>query len=360
MKPSSEPEPAYISIRKYKQKLVRDDKKAKSIFTCMRNTAAEKLKEREVIPFRINLETYRHSITTEEQKRIMSMPQHFPDGSTNSEWLKARMGKITGSKVADVVKHGFRKGKVFLKSMVWPELAKKPNKIFCDYGLRYEDTCEGVLINYLQQRVRDRTDPLDSFQVHHFGLVVDRENNTRAYSPDGVIQEIYADGTSAFVLAEYKCPYTKRFSTVPKGIPVLNQGFQKTRLFVCPNEGTDFEQACLYGPTRVPPRYPTAESTQQLNLPITKYYYDQVQWGMEILLRNGILRTHSRFCPTMKTYFVVWTRKYSTLCQVPRIAGYGQWLTQEADEFIAKLEPILKMRINGDLEEGEVEYTIKL
>ena len=248
----------------------------------------------------VDLDKLFDPVSKERQREIMSMEQHFADGSTNVEWLKSRVGVITGSRVANVVGHGFVSRKKFLQYMLWPSTNRVCRK-FCDYGLKHEDTCEASLCRHLDARVADAADPLASYEVHHSGMIPCRADRSRGYSPDGYITERYTDGTSAVVLSEYKCPYGKRTSrTGLRGIQVYTAD-------------TRFDD-CLYGPTRIPPA-PYQVGSETL-LPITKYYYDQVQWGMDILLADGFLRTNPTHCPEMRCYFAVWTPSATQICTV--------------------------------------------
>ena len=113
----------------------------------------------------------------------MSLPQHFEDGSTNPEWLRSRIGVMTGSRVANVAGHGF--DKEFLKHMLWPS-THSVSRVFCDYGLKNEDRCEDVLRGYLEARVSNPSDPLVGFEIHHCGCVRSRSDRSRGYLPTGI------------------------------------------------------------------------------------------------------------------------------------------------------------------------------
>ena len=124
--------------------------------------------------------------------------------------------------------------------------------------------------------------------------------------------------------------------------------------------------ACLYGPTKVPPllkkhRSPAAAqaSTKIQNLPITTYYYDQVQWGMHLMQRNKLLRTDPEHVPSMFCYFVVWTPQYSQVCSVPYCPIYAQGMEDLARTFMRKkFTNLVRLKQKGELRPGEVEYTI--
>lgn len=297
----------------------------------------------------IDLDKMFDPITKDEQRRLMSLPQHFADGSTNPEWLKSRVGVMTGSKVSNVSGHGFDRR--FLQHMVWPSTHTVCRK-FCDYGLENEDRCEEVLASYLRRRVEDPNDVLDSFEIHHCGLVRHLSDRSRGYSPDGYVEERYTDGTSAVVLSEYKCPYSKRLTRRPRGAPALD---------VC-REGVSPRVALYKRASVPPPRFPGAVvPSERKTLPIPPYYYDQVQWGMDIMMADGFLRTNPVHCPRMRCYFVVWTPKVSQLCEVPYHQGYARWLAGKARRFMqTKYLPAVVLKQNGLLDTGDVELTLCL
>lgn len=359
--------PAMVSIQKYKQKKQKEKELSNKIYAQMRQQAAESEKEESPQPqvdmTKLDLDKLFDSITKEEQHKIMNLPQHFPDGSTNINWLQSRVGVMTGSRVADVLKHGFKGHKGLLRLMVWPEHAEQPNQVFCKYGLRNEDTCEQVLVRHLQRRVRDPMDPLDSFRVLHFGLIKDLTNQSRGYSPDAVIEEFYFDGSNARVLAEFKCPYTKRFTKKP-ALSDLTPDVNYSAVAVFDNKFWTLEEkkeASIYGPERVPPSFPGRTKTQRHDLPIKIYYYDQVQWGMRLLLDNGILSQNETHMPTMKCYFVVWTPKYSNISSIPYCPEYSNWMLKEVDTFMAqKYLKTMRLRQSGKLKPGTVEFTIEI
>ena len=88
------------------------------------------------------------------------------------------------------------------------------------------------------------------------------------YSPDGHVVESYADGSSAVVLSEYKCPFSKRR---------LDPGPEhrgRLDVYGAGEEGPD-----LYGPIKLPLRGGGGANSAVRRLPITAYYYDQVQWA---------------------------------------------------------------------------------
>lgn len=289
----------------------------------------------------IDLDTMFSPVSREEQAHLMSLPQHFEDGSTNPEWLRSRIGVMTGSRVANVAGHGF--DKEFLKHMLWPS-THSVSRVFCDYGLKNEDRCEDVLRGYLEARVSNPSDPLVGFEIHHCGCVRSRSDRSRGYSPDGYIEERYADGSSAVVLSEYKCPYTKRKYRPPPGVSL--------------DIYSSDSPVCLYGPSDVPPK-PFSSDVERQTLPIPPYYYDQVQWGMDIMLADGFLRTHPVHCPEMRCYFVVWTPRFSQLCVVPRCAEYGAWLNKRSKHFMEKQYlPAMRLKQSGRLPHGETEFVL--
>ena len=305
----------------------------------------------------VDLDTLFDPIDAAEQKRTMELPQHFEDGSTNTEWLRARLGVMTGSRVSNVVGHGFSSKKKFLQQMVWPG-THTVNRIFCDYGLGNEQRCEDVLKQYLALRVANRTDPLASFKIVHCGVVRSMQNRSRGYSPDGYVVETYTDGTSCVVLAEYKCPYTKRWWKKPANtsthINYFKHGDDSTL------SDAEIKASCLYGPTQVPPK-PYTGTEASLNLPITTYYYDQVQWGMDIMSKNNILRINSKHTPVMHCYFAVWTPRYTQICSVPYNPAYASWLSTKVTEFMRnEYIPAMRLKQSGELETGHTEFTLHL
>jgi hypothetical protein len=281
-------------------------------------------------------------VTDADRKKIMNLPQHFPNGETNPEWLAYRKGVVTGSRIAKVSGNGFGGQNSLVKGMIFPG-ANKVNRLFCDYGLQNEPVCEQKLAEYLQSRVSDPLDPLASFEIKHYGLV--KETNCVGYSPDGVVVETYSDGSSAAVLAEFKCPYTKR-------------NFKSDDVF-----GVHYyekEKPCLYGPCSVPPvRKKGTMDTDYLKknphaqlLPITAYYYDQVQWGMEVMAQCGILKTQATHSPRMFCYFVVFTPRYTQVSKIPFDEGYAKYLKTIAYQFLeTKYFPALKQLVS------ETEHT---
>ena len=271
--------------------------------------------------------------------RIMALPQHFRDGTTNPEWLMARRHVMTGSKVAGLTGNGYSTPDQLLKHMLWPS-THSVNEIFTSYGNRNESTCEHQLRLYLRGRVQDPGDPLVRFEIRHPGLVKDL--GCMGYSPDGHVVESYADGSSAVVLSEYKCPFSKRrFNPGPEHRGRLD-------VYGAGQEGPD-----LYGPITLPLLSGGSSSaTTKRRLPITAYYYDQVQWGMGLGLRQGLLRT-GPCCPSMKCYFVVWTPAYSQLCEVPYDQAYADHLRKLAAAFMRdRYAPCVELKLGGHLRYG--------
>lgn len=312
----------------------------------------------------------RAPISAEEQARFMAMEQHFPDGTTNQAWLDSRGGVITGSRVAALVKgHGYDSERSLLRKMLWPS-SSTVNRVYCDYGLDNEDRCEEALVSYLEARVANASDPLAAFEIRHCGQVRDRRDRSRGYSPDGYVIETYTDGRTAVVLAEYKCPYSKRL--LAGGGPAPHGG----KPVAAPPAGADAgprvwaiaatakapgsDSRWLYGPTRCPPAPIGPEN--QYHAPITPYYYDQVQWGMEIMSRGAdVLKTDAVHAPQLFCYFAVWTPTEAQVCIIPQNAAYAAELVRLASSFIDNLYlPALRLRVAGRLEYGATEETLEL
>lgn len=314
----------------------------------------------------------RAPISAEEQARFMAMEQHFSDGTTNQAWLDSRGGVITGSRVAALVKgHGYDSERSLLRKMLWPS-SSTVNRVYCDYGLDNEDRCEEALVSYLEARVANESDPLAAFEIRHCGQVRDCRDRSRGYSPDGYVIETYTDGRTAVVLAEYKCPYSKRL--LAGGGPAPHGG--KPVAAAAPPAGADAgprvwaiadtakapgsDSRWLYGPTRCPPAPIGPEN--QYHAPITPYYYDQVQWGMEIMSRGAdVLKTDAVHAPQLFCYFAVWTPTEAQVCIIPQNAAYAAELVRLASSFIDNLYlPALRLRVAGRLEYGATEETLEL
>lgn len=285
----------------------------------------------------------------EERDRILKLPQHFRDGTTNPEWLLARRHVMTGSKIAGLSGNGYNDAPTLLKHMLWPS-THSVNEMFTSYGNRHEATCELELIKYLGARVDDPDDDLVSFKIEHPGLI--KDIGCFGYSPDGHVLETYKDGTTAVYLSEYKCPFGKRkIDPGPehRGLDIYSQTSGKPT---------------LYGPIVLPLPRNLGTTPQPLvtrfsggrapSLPITAYYYDQVQWGMALGQRQQLLRP--RPGEAMKCYFVVWTPKYSQFCEVPFDKGYGDYLIGLATRFMKEdYFPTLQLKLDGHLPLGAIQ-----
>ena len=228
-------------------------------------------------------------VTDEEWHRVMKLEQHLESGPANPEWLKAREGVITGSKVSGIMDHGFENPDSLLQDMLWK--CKYVNPIYTGHGNRHEECAEAAFVAMMQMRVENPNDTLVEFDVHEAGLIKSRERGFGwiGYSPDGISYEWHKNPITGVVtpkvnLVEYKCPYGK------KDVPF------------------DYSEP-LYGPIRVPSRWldndktipnPTYTGTQK-KIRWTRYYLDQVNWGMGLLLREKIL-TPNPIC-----HLVVWT-----------------------------------------------------
>ena len=288
------------------------------------------------------------SVPQTERDRIMKLPQHFHNGTTNPEWLSARRHVMTGSKIANLTGNGYNNSQEMLKHMLWPS-SHKVNEIFCSYGNRHESTCEQVLVKFLAQRVRDPNDPLKSFTITHPGLV--KDINCLGYSPDGHVHETYTDGSTATFLSEYKCPFSKRkMDPGPehRGLDIYSEASGKPNIYntiAVPRPRTS-----NFPTQNVSNTPPTVSSKREL-FPIPGHYYDQVQWGMGLGVRQKLLYTKSpTYSPSMKCYFVVWTPNYSQLCEVPMDVGYAEHLRALALDFMENhYFPAVKLKLSGDL-----------
>ena len=275
----------------------------------------------------------------EEAERIRTLPQHLKDGTTNQEWLTARavlpgIKRITGSMVANCGGHAYKqKGKskekkkeIALHAFLWDTFT---GNVATRWGNHYEDTCEEAFHQEhamdLQLAKRDKV----TFHINNPGLCIDWEGPWAGYSPDGIITETWEDGSTTVNLMEYKCPYGKR-----------NVSYQYDKP--------------LYGPTRCP--LPPHESNTSHN--ITPYYYDQIQYGMGLLHKMGLLKPGKE---GLYTYFCCWTPSLFTYEKIPFDKAYFDWLYKEAHRFWhEEYLPLAIAKYNKELHVGELSLPLEL
>ncbi len=236
------------------------------------------------------------TIDDDEHVRVRQLEQHLSNGEANPLWLEAREGRVTGSKVADIVGLGYENAMKFKKEtarhdkrmtwkdiqalMKWNETSNYESRTlrklltstfkgneYTKWGNDHEDDCEDqfVFTHYDSQ--------LATFSMKHYGLCISTDDGWMAMSPDGVIEEHFKDGSTGKHLCEWKCPwpYRGRYNNrVPK--------FQNS--------------TNMYGPIQV---------KDGAWYPITLYYYCQVQWGMGLLQDQQLLHSktmpgHCRWC----------------------------------------------------------------
>ena len=278
-------------------------------------------------------------LTELEAKRIQTLPQHFDDHTTNPEWLAARavvpgIKRITGSMVANCGHHAYKQKKkttdkckeIALWAFLWD--AFKGNQA-TRYGNHYEDTCEASFHEEYALDLMMQGRSGVTFDIANPGLCIDWNGPWAGYSPDGIITEHWEDGSTTINLMEYKCPYGKR-----------NVSYQYNKP--------------LYGPTRCP--LPPMTSTTSYN--ITPYYYDQIQYGMGLLHKMGMLKPGKEglYC-----YFCCWTPEVFTYEKIPFDPDYFKWLYEQAKIFWhEQYLPLAIAKHNGILKQGETSVALEL
>ena len=280
----------------------------------------------------LDLENLGKRVDDETRLAIMAEPQHI-DGKENVKWINARRHSQNGSNVTNIMGNGFCNAIKHCAYKLWPS-THTVNEIFCSWGNRNEDQCDVHMKKFLDKRVADPSDPLVHFNICHCGLV--KETYDKGYSPDGYVEEYYSDGSSAVVLLEYKCPFTKRHMKSPDG-----RAFN----FFDTNSVKTTETA-IYGPITIPIPCKNVLTPNPLPKPlrrqsghtgqvkaITPYYYDQVQWGMRVMSSCNILKTNPVHVPVMKCYFLVWTPQYTQLSVIPYDKNYGNYMLQMVNLF---------------------------
>ena len=278
-------------------------------------------------------------VTEEEAARIRTLPQHFKNGRTNPEWLKARtifpgIKRITGSMVANCGGHAYKqKGKpkekkmeIALHQFLWDKFTGNQAT---QWGNDHEDICENVFKEEYAIDLMERNEKTQ-FEIRNPGLCVDWNEPWAGYSPDGIIEERFEDGSIAINLMEYKCPYSKR---------LITHEYKKP----------------LYGPTRCP----LSPHTSTCSHNITGYYYDQITYGMGMLLKMGLLKkgkNDNLFC-----YFCCWTPALFSYEKIQFDEKYFNWLFEQARNFWHDhYLPLAISKYNGDLQYGDTSLPVNL
>ena len=161
-------------------------------------------------------ELYDEIYSTYDFNGLMNCEQVSP------EWLKARVHRLSGSVIANVVqirkneddtftvlptRTPTKRGEVYKAGYDSPEKqiaymidpsSKYINPIYTTWGRENEHRVEECFKRWMSKRC-------DDFEVRHYGFVIDKDNPHMGYSPDGVVHE----PGSRTDLLEFKCPYTK-------------------------------------------------------------------------------------------------------------------------------------------------------
>lgn len=318
--------------------------------------AAQKAEEAKARALDLSMDLRKLHERVPDAKRlaVMQEDQHLPSGKANPKWKMERRHSQNGSNVTNIMGNGFVSVSKHCTHKIWPS-THTVNQIFCDWGNRHEDRCDEKLEEYLQKRVANPDDPLETFKIHHCGLV--KETGDKGYSPDGYVEETYQDGTSAVVLVEYKCPFTKRNME-----PINGQAFD-----VFDDHPSGDPGSAIYGPISLPlkrknkvdnticpqPLHRSGNAESKTWKAITPYYYDQVQWGMRVMQSCKLLRTNPVHMPRMQCYFVVWTPQFTQLTIIPYDEGYAKHMLVMVDLFYKKYYlPNLMLKLCGKLPHG--------
>lgn len=113
------------------------------------------------------------------------------------EWLKSRIGRLTGSVISAAVGHNhFCNHKKLISQLLWDTFI--PNDA-CAYGTANEKNAANVYEEF--QRRRNK-----SFSINYPAALVHSDMCFFAYSPDGIFSENNVPG-----LLEIKCPFKKKF-----------------------------------------------------------------------------------------------------------------------------------------------------
>lgn len=296
------------------------------------------------------LERMSESIPDEEWIRIQSLCQHLPSGEANPEWLAAREHVVTGSAVAGAVGNGYASPISHLKSKVWPKPFQDSDAT--RWGNFYEDECETMFCLHLQARCDDEDDDLVGFEVcEEKGLIVNKlTGRWQGYSPDGIVKLTYSVGgveETEVALCEYKCPWSLRNSNKTCD-DVFYQDFElppSRRCRIKPNgRRVRKQKKRASSPTRV--------------VDIKPYYFDQVQWGANILSQLGMLKPRTPDSG-VRIFFVVWTPSCTKVQQLWMDKGYYEdFLLVEAEKWYTKQYiPNIVQKELGMLSENEVEWS---
>ena len=247
-------------------------------------------KQKEVVVDTTTLQTFQeefHLVSEDEHRRVMHLEQHFDDAeqTTNPEWLEARKHRITGSVVASIVGlNPYTSRLQYLKQKLWPVEMDARGKMACQYGNLNEPVAEAYFEAHMRRQIgtmKNRNgDVLVDVKVTNLGLYVCKQAGygMLGMSPDGICTTTWRceDTEEEYELQElieYKCPVS-------------------WKKLVARDDGN------MYPEENLPPfNYP--RTLDRKRLPCPKYYFCQVQYGMELFRRSGM--------PLEKCYFVVWS-----------------------------------------------------
>ena len=228
----------------------------------------------------------------------MSYEQHHADGTTNEKWLRSRRDpapKVTGSQAGNYVLIDGVSGNKYREGLSGGEDTFTPvqrlggfmhykdmhcpfkGNVHTRYGNMYENEAQRTYEAFLRFAY-----PKKKTRVENYGLVVDREASWMGMSPDGVGVFEDPDGTTRRILVEYKCP-----SGLAQRLGLKPVDLSKNTI----------ANTCV-------PRYFYPDE-KQLNgcgsRPIPRGYACQMDWGMFVLTRAGLLTPKNRIA-----HFVVW------------------------------------------------------
>ena len=227
-------------------------------------------------------------------------------------WLKHRRHVVTGTRIPHLSGTARYPMSVadLLKDMREVKNSDSPNTAML-YGINHEDTCKRKLEQFFTSKVNNPDDPLLSFEIKNCGLVKDL--HCLGYSPDGYVCEVYRNGSKRISMIEYKCPFNKRFMNKPKGASNIE-------LFDVNQQKHVYKM----------------EKYNGLSLPVRKDHYDQVQWGLHILGRTGLLKSNPSESHPIVCYFVAYTPRYTEVTVIPENKAIGNHFRQLAIDFIKK------------------------
>ena len=257
----------FASIHSIEKKRIRQEEEARR----------KRLDQERAEDLQLDLRRMGERVDEKKRREVMAEDQHLPDGKINPVWAKNRRHSQNGSNVTNIVGNGFCSPVEHCKHKLWPS-THKVNEVFCSWGNRNEDRCDDELATYLDQRVQDPDDALASYTIHHCGLV--KETMDKGYSPDGYVEEVYQDGTTAVVLVEYKCPFTKRNME-----PINGEPFN-----VFDDNPSDDPSQTIYGPSVCPSNAKTFWTKRPAPAPPTppgRCRQGRVESDYPLLLRPG-------------------------------------------------------------------------